>query len=89
METSAMKILLTSAALVTAILIASPVAAQEERLPSARALAQHQAVLRVLPRERAMLRRAPNAVFDGREYIGSDPDVFIRNDLNRGDYRGD
>jgi hypothetical protein len=89
METSTMKILLTSAALATAILAASPVSAQEERSPSARALAQHQAVLRGLPRERAMLRRVPNAVFDGREFVGADPDAFIRNDLIHSDNRGD
>ena len=75
-----MKILVTGAALAAMILTASPVVAQDGQL-SARAIAQHQAVLRSLERERAALRRSPDAVFDGPNYVGADPDAFIRNDL--------
>ena len=82
------KILVCLAALATTIVIASPVAAQEGG-PSARAAAQHRAVLRALPRERVLLRRPAIAVFDGREFIGADPDAFIRNDLIHSDNRGD
>jgi hypothetical protein len=35
------------------------------------------------------LRRPAIAVFDGREFIGADPDAFIRNDLIHSDNRGD
>ena len=81
---------LFASALSLLVLNASPVMAQEGGgAPSARSLAQHQALVRGLERERAALLRSPNAVFDGRQYIGADPDPAVRNDLMHSDNRGD
>ena len=78
-----MKTLLALAARATAVLAGSPVTAQEGGGPSPQALAQHRALVRALPQHQAAMRRSPNAVFDGQQYLGADPDPFIRNDMTR------
>lgn|SRR5215510_11445463 len=94
-----MKALFATAALVVVVSTGSPATAQvygdQSGNPQAlRAFAQLQPQATILPR-RALPRvqnpdgrvHSPNPAYDvydtGNQYIGSDPDVFIRNDLAR------
>ena len=92
-----MKTVLATAALAAIVLGGSPVRAQsiDEQPAAFQAFAQAQPQTRIIPRRRTPTfngRHSDNPaydVYDGPNYVGSDPDAFIRNDLVRDQNRGD
>ena len=97
-----MKTLLATAALLGLVTAGTPTMAQTMSEGASAAFAQVEpgwrqpnvrrspAINRNLtPDGRRHSRNTANDVYDGPDYIGSDPDAFIRNDLVRGDNRGD
>jgi hypothetical protein len=96
-----MKALLATAALLGSVIAGSPTMAQTMGDGARAAFAQVEPGWRASVRRGIATNRyytpdgrmhssnGANDVYDGPDYVGSDPDAFIRNDLVRGDNRGD
>jgi hypothetical protein len=80
------KVLLASAALAV---LASPAFAASHRYTSPRAQSAQEAYARAAYPDAAQFSNQPGAVFSEGRYVGSDPDSFIRLQLDRDAHMSD